>query len=173
MIRDLYHPSLKDVLHLDSATTSRDEGAHGMIKRDLEVSTNDFLTGLRSMERTLTHQHRMRLSRRNSCWSLSLSCLYLVFHPRVLHNVLRNHHHGRLSLGQGVEKPGQRLHGPHELPESHPTGYFLQICSSDIPQRAIDKLVAGRSPDENLQNRRLHTPAPGTVSLRQGSTNFR
>ena len=29
-----------------------------MIKRDLEVSTNDFLTGLRSMERTLTHQHR-------------------------------------------------------------------------------------------------------------------
>ena len=28
-----------------------------MIKRDLEVSTNDFLTGLRSMERTLTHQH--------------------------------------------------------------------------------------------------------------------
>jgi len=29
-----------------------------MIKRDLEVSTNDFLTGLRAMERTLTHQHR-------------------------------------------------------------------------------------------------------------------
>ena len=29
-----------------------------MIKRDLEVSTNDFLTALRSMERTLTHQHR-------------------------------------------------------------------------------------------------------------------
>ena len=29
-----------------------------MIKGDLEVSTNDFLTGLRSMERTLTHQHR-------------------------------------------------------------------------------------------------------------------
>jgi hypothetical protein len=29
-----------------------------MIKRDLEVSTNDLLTGLRSMERTLTHQHR-------------------------------------------------------------------------------------------------------------------
>jgi hypothetical protein len=29
-----------------------------MIKRDLEVSTNDFLTDLRSMERTLTHQHR-------------------------------------------------------------------------------------------------------------------
>ena len=48
----------KDVLHLDSTTTSRDEGAHGMIKRDLEVSTNDFLTGLRSMERTLTHQHQ-------------------------------------------------------------------------------------------------------------------
>src|SRR5882762_4335631 len=49
----------KDVLHLDSTTTSRDEGAHGMIKRDLEVSTNDdFLTALRSMERTLTHQHR-------------------------------------------------------------------------------------------------------------------
>src|ERR1700722_10338860 len=46
------------VLHLDSTTTSRDEGAHGMIKRDLEVSTNDFLTALRSMERTLTHQHR-------------------------------------------------------------------------------------------------------------------
>ena len=45
----------KDVLHLDSTTTSRDEG---MIKRDLEVSTNDFLTSLRSMERTLTHQHR-------------------------------------------------------------------------------------------------------------------
>src|SRR6267378_3589084 len=44
----------KDVLHLDSTTTSRDEG---MIKRDLEVSTNDFLTSLRSMERTLTHQH--------------------------------------------------------------------------------------------------------------------
>src|SRR6267143_5785368 len=48
----------KDVLHLDSTTTSRDEGAHGMIKRDLEVSTDDFLTALRSMERTLTHQHR-------------------------------------------------------------------------------------------------------------------
>ena len=48
----------KDVLHLDSTTTSRDEGAHRMIKKDLEVSTNDFLTGLRSMERTLTHQHR-------------------------------------------------------------------------------------------------------------------
>ena len=48
----------KDVLHLDSTTTSHDEGAHGMIKRDLEVSTNDFLTALRSMERTLTHQHR-------------------------------------------------------------------------------------------------------------------
>ena len=29
-----------------------------MIKRDLEVSTNDFLTGLRSVERILTHQHR-------------------------------------------------------------------------------------------------------------------
>ena len=29
-----------------------------MIKRDPEVSTNDFLTGLRSMERTLTHQHQ-------------------------------------------------------------------------------------------------------------------
>src|SRR6267378_7075056 len=33
---------------------------------------------------------------------------------------------------------------------------------------SIDKLVAGRSPDEILQNRRLHTPAPGTVSLSQG-----
>ena len=48
----------KNILHLDNTTTSRDEGAHSMIKRDLEVSTNDFLTGLRSMERTLTHQHR-------------------------------------------------------------------------------------------------------------------
>src|SRR5467141_4563759 len=54
MVGDSYRP----VLHLDSTTTSRDEGAHGMIKRDLEVSTNDFLTGLRSMERTLTYQHR-------------------------------------------------------------------------------------------------------------------
>ncbi|KAN0067936.1 hypothetical protein V8E54_013864 [Elaphomyces granulatus] len=30
---------------------------------------------------------------------------------------------------------------------------------SDIPQLAIDKLVAGRSPDEILQNRRARTPA--------------
>lgn len=58
MVGDFLRVYTKDVLHLDSTTTSRDEGAHGMIKRDLEVSTNDFLTALRSMERTLTHQHR-------------------------------------------------------------------------------------------------------------------
>jgi hypothetical protein len=52
------HVYTKNVLHLDNTTTSRDEGAHSMIKRDLEVSTNNFLTGPRSMERTLTHQHR-------------------------------------------------------------------------------------------------------------------
>src|ERR1700722_6516459 len=57
MVGDFLRVYTKDVLHLDSTTTSRDEGAHGMIKRDLEVSTNDFLTALRSMERTLTHQH--------------------------------------------------------------------------------------------------------------------
>src|ERR1700722_3475246 len=56
MVGDFLRVYTKDVLHLDSTTTSRDEGAHGMIKRDLEVSTNDFLTALRSMERT--HQHR-------------------------------------------------------------------------------------------------------------------
>src|ERR1700722_18699730 len=58
MVGDFLRVYTKDVLHLDSTTTSRDKGAHGMIKRDLEVSTNDFLTALRSMERTLTHQHR-------------------------------------------------------------------------------------------------------------------
>ena len=55
MVRDFLRVYTKDVLHLDSTTTSR---SHGMIKRDSEVSTNDFLTALRSMERTLTHQHR-------------------------------------------------------------------------------------------------------------------
>src|ERR1700727_1851464 len=58
MVGDFLRVYTKDVLHLDSTTTSRDKGAHGMIKRDLEVSTNDFLTALRSMERTLTHEHR-------------------------------------------------------------------------------------------------------------------
>src|ERR1700722_19854983 len=58
MVGDFLRVYTKDGLHLDSTTTSRDEGAHGMIQRDLEVLTNDFLTALRSMERTLTHQHR-------------------------------------------------------------------------------------------------------------------
>jgi hypothetical protein len=31
---------------------------------------------------------------------------------------------------------------------------------TDIPQQAIDKLVAGRSPDEIIRNRRVRTPAP-------------
>lgn len=31
---------------------------------------------------------------------------------------------------------------------------------SDIPQQAIDKFVAGRSPDEILRNRHVRTPAP-------------
>ena len=43
--RHFLHVYTKNVLHLDNNTmTSRDEGAHSMIKRDLEVSTNDFLT---------------------------------------------------------------------------------------------------------------------------------
>src|ERR1700719_4589848 len=59
MVGDSYRLSLPTRLHQGCpTTTTRDEGAHGMIKRDLEVSTNDFLTALRSMERTLTHQHR-------------------------------------------------------------------------------------------------------------------
>src|ERR1700740_910565 len=62
MVGDSYRPSLlrvytKDVLHLDSTTTSRDEGVHGMIKRDLKCQQTTFSL-LRSMERTLTHQHQ-------------------------------------------------------------------------------------------------------------------
>ena len=69
---------------------------------------------------------------------LSLPCLYL----RVLHNVSRNNHHGR-SMGQWVEKPDQRLNDPCGLSKSHPVG-FLALGYS----QAIEKLVAGRSPDE-------------------------
>ena len=35
MVGDFLRVYTKDVLHLDSTMTSRDEGAHGMIKRDL------------------------------------------------------------------------------------------------------------------------------------------
>ena len=37
------------------------------------------------------------------------------------------------------------------------------VWPADIPQQAIDNLVAGRSPDEILKNRRARTPA---VTLR-------
>jgi hypothetical protein len=37
------------------------------------------------------------------------------------------------------------------------------VWPADIPQQAIENLVAGRSPDEILQNRRARTPA---VTLR-------
>jgi hypothetical protein len=34
------------------------EGVLALVKRGLVVSTNDFLTSLRPLERTLTHQYR-------------------------------------------------------------------------------------------------------------------
>jgi MULE transposase domain len=48
---------VNDYLHFGNFATSRSEGAHGLIKRDLEVSTGDILTAVQSIERTLSHQH--------------------------------------------------------------------------------------------------------------------
>src|SRR5467141_1719345 len=44
-------------LHLGNQATSRGEAAHWCLKQDLQVSTNDLLTVIRSFERTVTNQH--------------------------------------------------------------------------------------------------------------------
>jgi len=49
---------VNNYLHFGNFATSRSEGGHAQIKRDLEVSTSDILTVVQSIERTLSHQHR-------------------------------------------------------------------------------------------------------------------
>jgi hypothetical protein len=44
-------------LHLGNQATSRVEGAHWCLKRDLHVSTNDLLGVIQSFERTVVNQH--------------------------------------------------------------------------------------------------------------------
>jgi hypothetical protein len=46
-------------LHFDMRATSRGEGSHWMLKRDLGTSVADLLTVIRSFERTVTHQHEL------------------------------------------------------------------------------------------------------------------
>jgi hypothetical protein len=42
-------------LHFDMRATSRGEGSHWMLKRDLGTSVAGLLTVIRSFERTVTH----------------------------------------------------------------------------------------------------------------------
>ena len=55
--RRLLHAYTSSYLHLGNQATSRGEAAHWCLKRDLQVSTNDLLTVIRSFERTVTNQH--------------------------------------------------------------------------------------------------------------------
>lgn len=48
---------LQDCMHFGQLTTSRNESAHWMLKRDLQVSTNDLLETWVSFDRTIRRQH--------------------------------------------------------------------------------------------------------------------
>ncbi|OJD10243.1 hypothetical protein ACJ73_09873 [Blastomyces percursus] len=50
----------KEYFHLDNQASSRAEGAHAVIKRDLEISINDLLTVVQTLERTVNGQHQER-----------------------------------------------------------------------------------------------------------------
>lgn len=53
----------KENLHFDECASSRVEGAHAMIKRHLNVSSNDLMTVVQSIERTVKAQHSEALKR--------------------------------------------------------------------------------------------------------------
>jgi hypothetical protein len=55
--RRFLHCYTNSFLHFGNAATSRNEAGHWMLKRDLQVSTNDLLNTVRSFERTVSHQH--------------------------------------------------------------------------------------------------------------------
>lgn len=103
---------------------------------------------------------------------LPYHCLYRFLTVSQLYNVPPYHYHGRLSLGQGSGKVWPVIQWPpqtHRKPSSgdfQPKFWFLAFGH---PQLAIDKLVAGRSPDEILQNRRARTPA-SALTLRARNT---
>lgn len=55
-IRRFAHVYTSSYCHFGNAATSRNEAAHWSLKRDLQVSTNDLLTAVRSFERTISYQ---------------------------------------------------------------------------------------------------------------------
>lgn len=56
-MKRILHIHTNSYLHLGNQATSRVEGAHWCLKRDLHVSTNDLLGVVQSFERTVTNQH--------------------------------------------------------------------------------------------------------------------
>ena len=53
----ILHIHTNSYLHLGNQATSRVEGAHRCLKRDLHVSTNDLLGVIQSFEGTVINQH--------------------------------------------------------------------------------------------------------------------
>ena len=51
------HIHTNSYLHLGNQATSRIEGVHWCLKRDLHVSTNNLLGVIQSFERTVINQH--------------------------------------------------------------------------------------------------------------------
>ena len=99
-------------LHFDMRATSRGEGSHWMLKRDLGTSVADLLTVIRSFERTVTHQHELfkkalDQERINKPTSMLKSFLVGNVLTKASQHALRkviNIHDRYLSLGRGKEE---------------------------------------------------------------------
>ncbi|OXV05951.1 hypothetical protein Egran_06282, partial [Elaphomyces granulatus] len=112
--RKFLHCYTKFYKHFGNSATSRAEGGHWMLKKDLGVSTNDLLTAIQSFERTIIYQHNRikqkiedeRVSKpaetRNPDTSTrrDLSAFEVVLSQETQHRRGRGRGHGR---SQGAE----------------------------------------------------------------------
>jgi hypothetical protein len=86
--RHFLHCYTGHVLHFGNSTTSRAEGAHWILKRDLQmVSKNDLLSCIRSFEQTVKAQHRALKDRLDDARIRQPIKLLIPFYRDVINKV--------------------------------------------------------------------------------------